>query len=141
MMMSADTTFRTLTQELLKAFFELNPHWASHFGLHDPYDYQLPKGNTAHVLENHRLLETYVNRMSDTIEYQALSDAHKIDWHVLTRALERSHFEITEQRQHELNPLEGSNALPELYPLPGVFDSQIECSLRNAHSLCRDTRP
>jgi uncharacterized protein (DUF885 family) len=102
--MNADNMFETLTKELLDRFFEHNPHWASHIGLHDPYDYQLPKGNTAHVLENHRLLETYVNRMSDTIEYQELTDAHKIDWHVLTRALERSHFEITEQRQHELNP-------------------------------------
>jgi uncharacterized protein (DUF885 family) len=42
--------------------------------------------------------------MQATIEYQALTDANKIDWHVLTKALERSHFETYKQRQHELNP-------------------------------------
>jgi len=96
--------FETLTKELLDEFFDKNPHWASHIGLHDPYDYQLPKGDTAHVLENHRLLETYVNRMTETIEYKKLTNDNKIDWHVLTKALERSRFEIEEQRQHELNP-------------------------------------
>ena len=102
--MSTNNMFETLTKELLDKFFDKNPHWASHIGLHDPYDYQLPKGDTAHVLENHRLLETFVNRMTETIEYKKLTNDNKIDWQVLMKALERSRFEIDEQRQHELNP-------------------------------------
>ncbi|MDH5448339.1 MAG: DUF885 domain-containing protein [Candidatus Bathyarchaeota archaeon] len=102
--MNTDEKFEELKKEIFDKFFELNPHWASHLGLHDPYDHLLPKGNTAHILENLHLLEKSVKRIKETIDYNALNDANMIDCQVLEKALEMSRFEVYEQRTHELNP-------------------------------------
>ncbi|MFQ6068699.1 MAG: DUF885 domain-containing protein [Candidatus Bathyarchaeia archaeon] len=116
--MNVDEKFEELKKEMFDKFFEKNPHFASYLGLHDPYDYLLPKGDTAHVLENLKMLEEYVKRMKETIDYDALNDANKIDWQVLEKALEMSKFEIYERRMHELNP----DAFEEV---GGVFFSMI----------------
>ncbi len=102
--MNADRKFEELKKETFDKIFELNPNWASYLGLHDPYDYLLPKGNTAHILENLHLLEESIKRMKETIDYNALNDTNKIDWQILERALEMNKFEVHEQRIHELNP-------------------------------------
>jgi uncharacterized protein (DUF885 family) len=93
-----------MKQDMFDKFFEKNPHIASHLGLHDPYDCMLPKGDTALILENHKILDEFVKQMKGTMDYDALSDANKIDWQVLEKALEMSTFEIYEQRKFELNP-------------------------------------
>ncbi len=116
--MSVDEKFEELKKEMIDKFFEKNPHFASYLGLHDPYDYLLPKGGAAHVLENLKMLEEYVERMKATIDYNALSDVNKIDWQVLEKALEMTKFEVHEQRQYELNP----NAFDEI---GGVFFMMI----------------
>jgi uncharacterized protein (DUF885 family) len=102
--LNADEKFEELKKEMFTKFFEKNPHFASYLGLHDPYDYLLPKGDTAHVFENLEMLEDYVRRMKETIDYNALNDANKIDWHVMEKALEMNKFEVYEIRMHELNP-------------------------------------
>jgi uncharacterized protein (DUF885 family) len=113
-----DEKFEDLKKEMFETVFEKNPGFASYLGLHDPYDYLLPRGNTAHILENLQLLEEYVNRVKESIDVDALNNASKIDWQVLETALEMSKFEVYEQRQHELNP----NAFDEL---GGIFFSMI----------------
>ena len=102
--MNADEKFEELKKEMMDKFFEKNPDFASYLGLHDPYDYLLPKGDTAHIIENLRMLEDYVKRMRETIEFDKLNDANKIDWQVLERALEMGKFGVYEQRMHELDP-------------------------------------
>ncbi len=42
--------------------------------------------------------------MKETIDFNSLKDANKIDWQVLEKALERDKFEVYEHRKHELNP-------------------------------------
>ncbi len=116
--MNADQKFEELKKEMFDNFFEKNPNFASYLGLHDPYDYLLPKGDTAHILENLKLLENYVKRMKETIKYDVLNDDNKIDWQVMEKALEMAKFEIYEQRMHELNP----NAFDEI---GGVFFAMI----------------
>ena len=44
--MTADEEFEKLSQEMLKKFLETNPDYGTSLGLHDPYDYLLPKGDT-----------------------------------------------------------------------------------------------
>ncbi len=85
-------------------FFDKNPHFASYLGLHDPYDYLLPRGDTAHVIENLKMLEDYVKRMEKELDFNDLDDANRIDWQVLEKTLEINRFEFYEQRIHELNP-------------------------------------
>ncbi|MCW3986482.1 MAG: DUF885 domain-containing protein [Candidatus Bathyarchaeota archaeon] len=102
--MSADEKFDELKKGMFDKFFEKNPHFASYLGLHDPYDYLLPKGDTAHVLGNLKMLEESVKRMKEAIDFNALTDANRIDWQVLEKALEMNKFEVYKQRMHELNP-------------------------------------
>lgn len=116
--MSADQRFEELKQEMFDRFFEANPHFASYLGLHDPYDSQMPKGDTAHIIENLKLLEEFVERMKKAVDYNALSDDNRIDWQVMERAAEATRFETFELRMHELNP----NAFDEV---GGIFFMMI----------------
>ncbi len=102
--MNADEKFEELKKEMFDKFFKENPHFASYLGLHDPYDYLLSKGDTAHVLENLKLLEKSARRMKETVDYDGLNDANKIDWQVTERVLEMGRFDFYERRMHELNP-------------------------------------
>ena len=102
--MNADEKFEELKKEMFDKFFKENPHFASYLGLHDPYDYLLSKGDTAHVLENLKLLEESARLMKETVDYDGLNDANKIDWQVTERVLEMGRFDFYERRMHELNP-------------------------------------
>lgn len=102
--MNADEKFEKLKKEMYNRFFEKNPHFASYLGLHDPYDYLLPKGDTANVLENLKMIEEFVARMKDTVEYEDLSGSNKIDWKVAQKALESFRFDFYEYRKYERNP-------------------------------------
>ena len=59
--MNADEQFEAMKKEMFDRFFDMNPHVASYLGLHDPYDYLLPKGDTEHVLQNLKILDEFVN--------------------------------------------------------------------------------
>jgi len=102
--LNADEKFEELKKEMMQKFFDKNPDFASYLGLHDPYDFLLPKGDTALIIENHRILEDYVKRLKKTMNFKELNDTNRIDWQVLEKAFEMSKFELYEQRMHELNP-------------------------------------
>ena len=102
--MNSDVMFDELKKEMFDRFFETNPHLASALGLHDPYDYLLPKGDTEKVLEDFEIQKQYANKMKETISYDELNGANRVDWEVLEAAVEKTNFEVNEQRQHELNP-------------------------------------
>ena len=96
--------FDELRKEMFDRIFERNPQLASMLGLHDPYDCLLPNGGTAKVLEDFEILKQYANRMKETISHDELNVTNRVDWEVLEAAVEMTHFEVNEKRQHELNP-------------------------------------
>jgi len=102
--LSADEKFGDLKKEMIDKFLESNPHFASYLGLHDPYDYLLPRGDTTHIVDDLKMLEDYVNRMKKTIDFNDLDDANKTDWQVLEHTVKMNKFGFYEQRTHELNP-------------------------------------
>jgi uncharacterized protein (DUF885 family) len=102
--LKADEQFERLKMKTIDEFFEKNPHFASYLGLHDPYDHLLPKGDTEHILQNSKLLQNSVKTMKDTINFDNLNPENRIDWEVLTKAVEIDRFQVNEQRMHELNP-------------------------------------
>ncbi len=102
--MSADVKFEELKKEMIDRFFERNPHLATIIGLHDPYDYLLPKGDSAKVIEDVEDLGRCVKQMEEMIHFDELNDANKVDWEVLENALEMNRFDVYERRVHELNP-------------------------------------
>ncbi|MEM3580341.1 MAG: DUF885 domain-containing protein [Candidatus Bathyarchaeia archaeon] len=102
--MSADEVFEKFTKEFLEKFLEKNPDFATYLGLHEPYDYMLPKGSTERLLENLKLMEEGLTRLRETVNPTELNEDHKIDWEVLEKAYERWKFDFYERRIHELNP-------------------------------------
>lgn len=102
--MTADEKFESLSQEMLKTFLKSNPDYGTSLGLHDPYDYLLPKGDTHRLLENLRLEEEWIKRLKETVKYEELNEEHKIDWEVIEKSHENSRFFFYERRMHELNP-------------------------------------
>lgn len=102
--MSVNQKFELLKTEMFDVFFKQNPHYASFFGLHDPYDYLLPKGDTAHVFNNMKLLEDSAEHMKQSIEYSSLNDTNQIDWYVLIHASNLAKFDFYERGMHERNP-------------------------------------
>jgi uncharacterized protein (DUF885 family) len=102
--LTADEKFESLSQEMLKKFLKVNPDFGTSLGLHDPYDYFLPKGGTDRFIENLRLEEEWIERLKETVKYEELNEEHKIDWEVIERSHENSRFFFYERRVHELNP-------------------------------------
>ena len=96
--------FEKFTKEFLEKFLEKNPDFATYLGLHEPYDYMLPKASTERFLENLKMMEEGLTRLRGTLNPAELSEDHKIDWEVLEKAYERYKFDFYERRMHELNP-------------------------------------
>jgi uncharacterized protein (DUF885 family) len=102
--MNADEMFEKLSQEMLDKLLEKNPDFATYLGLHDPYDYFLPKGSTDLLLENLQLMEEWIRRLNETINRNELNENNQTDWNVIEKAYELFKFQFYEQRMHELNP-------------------------------------
>jgi uncharacterized protein (DUF885 family) len=102
--MSADEIFENIVNEYLRRFLEKNPDFATNLGLHEPYDYMLPKGSTERFVENLQLMEELLKSLGERVNREELSDDHKIDWEVLENVYERWKFDFYERRIHELNP-------------------------------------
>jgi len=90
--------------EMFQKLMLKNPHYATFYGLHDPYDWQMPDGSSKTVFESHELSKEWVDKMKKTIKYEKLSPDHKIDWKVIELAYERDRFLVYEHRIWENNP-------------------------------------
>ena len=102
--MDADKKFEELTQQMLEKFLEKNPDFATHLGLHEPYDYLLPDGSTERLKENLRMAEEWIKQLRDTINREELNQEHKTDWDIIEKTYEMWRFDFFELRRHELNP-------------------------------------
>jgi uncharacterized protein (DUF885 family) len=102
--MNADEQFERLNWEMFKRLMAKNPHYATFFGLHEPYDWLLPDGSAKNIFETLELTKEWLEKLKEKIDFDALSDDHKIDWMVLEHAYELFKFEIHEHRTFETNP-------------------------------------
>lgn len=102
--MSEDERFEKLNMEMFQRLMEKNPHYATFFGLHDPYDWQMPDGSSRNVFESLELAKEWVDRMRETVKYEKLRGDHKVDWKVIELAYEREKFSVNEHRVWETNP-------------------------------------
>lgn len=102
--MGADEQFEKLNREMFDRLMKKNPHYATFFGLHEPYDWMLPDGSAENVFETLELFEEWLNKLKEKIDSDALSDDHKIDWIILKHAYERSKFDVYDHRTFENNP-------------------------------------
>jgi uncharacterized protein (DUF885 family) len=102
--LSVDERFEKLSWEMFERLMAKNPHFATFIGLHEPYDKLLPHGGKKNIFESLGLLEEWLSRLREEIDFEALSDDHKIDWKVLEHAYELSKFRIYEHRIFETYP-------------------------------------
>ena len=102
--MGEDEKFEKINGEMFQKLLELNPDFATHIGLHDPYDDLLPDGSAAQVERNLKLAEDWVRRLGDEVEREKLSAENRIDWEALEMALEFSRFYFYEHRAYERDP-------------------------------------
>lgn len=102
--MNEDEKFEKLSEEMFTKILDKNPTYATFLGLHDPYDLLMPDGSSKNVFESLELSKLWVDRMKETIKYEALNDNHKIDWKIIELAYERGKFSVYEHRTWETNP-------------------------------------
>jgi len=102
--MNEDEKFEKLNWEMFQRILEKNPHYATFFGLHDPYDKLMPDGGSKNVFESLELMKQWLDRMRKTTEYDALNDENKIDWKILEHAYELQRFSVEQHRTWENNP-------------------------------------
>lgn len=101
---NVDEQFERLNWEMFERLMAKNPHYATFFGLHEPYDWLLPDGSATNIFETLGLFEDWLEKSKKEIDFDALSDDHKIDWKILEHAYERFKFEVYEHRTFETNP-------------------------------------
>jgi len=102
--MSEDEKFEKLNMEMFTKYMEKNPHYATFFGLHDPYDKLMPDGSSKNVFQSLKIAEEWIDRMKKTAKYAKLSTDRKIDWKVLEQMHEKLKFQVYEHRVWETNP-------------------------------------
>jgi len=102
--LNADETFDKMTKDALDKLLESNPDFATHLGLHEPYDHLMPNASTEHTLSDIRLMEETVKNLKNTVKREDLNDQHRIEFEVLVNAVEQWKFGFYEQRTHELDP-------------------------------------
>jgi len=102
--MNADEQFEKLNWEMFEKLMAKNPHFATYFGLHEPYDRLLPHGGMKNIFESLGLFEEWLKRLRKEIDYNALNDDHKIDWEIIEHTYKQLKFEVYDRRIFELNP-------------------------------------
>ena len=102
--MDANERFEKINGEMFQRLLGLNPDFATHLGLHDPYDDLLPDGSTANVEINLKLMEDWVQRLKRDVSRGQLGDENRIDWEVLKMTLKMSRFYFRDFRIHERDP-------------------------------------
>ncbi len=102
--MSEDEKFEKLNMEMFQKLMEKNPHYATFFGLHDPYDWMMPDGSSKNVFEGVELAKEWVDRVKKAVKFNELNTDHKIDVKVLEHSYELTNFSVNEHRTWETNP-------------------------------------
>ena len=124
----ADREFDSRVEAILKATWDFYPNLASGLGLHE-YDGRLPDVSRGALLYRAQELERSLEALGE-IDVPSLSRQNFFDHRVLTAALRKELFELTELKTHETNPMEMlwhidlSNYIKRDYaPLPDRIDA------------------
>ncbi len=86
--------FEQLNERMLKRHFEVNPHLASQFGAHDPYDYLLPDGSGKRLTDTMVILDEWFEQASRIAREERLTFDERISFEVLKVARDTHRFAI-----------------------------------------------
>ena len=85
-------TFDDLNEKMLRKLFEINPHSATSFGMHDPYDNHLPHGGGKRLEDTLVLLEKWHAQAKKISEKESLSEDQKTSLEVLRIAVDTQRY-------------------------------------------------
>ena len=87
-------SFDDLNDRMLRKLFDINPHSATAFGMHEPYDNHLPHGGKKRLEETLDLLEKWYAQAKDISKKETLSDDQRISLEVLRVAVDTQRFSL-----------------------------------------------
>ena len=96
--------FEELNKRKLKRYFEVNPHMATQFGEHDPYDYHLPNGGEKRLTDTMLILDEWYAEVADIVRTENLSLDERISFEVLKVARDTHRFAIEDYPLWRMHP-------------------------------------
>lgn len=97
-------TFEELNERMLKRIFEVNPHLATQFGKHDPYDFHLPDGSEKRLTDTMEILDEWFAEASSIASNETLSFDERISFEVLRMACDAHRFVIEDYPLWQMSP-------------------------------------
>ena len=94
--------FEQFKTEFIDAMWQMNPISATYQGVHD-FDSELPIPNEARKEEQLKFATNWLEKLN-AFNYDALSEADKIDFHVIEDDLKNTDFYLNEFKSGEWNP-------------------------------------
>tara|TARA_B110000503_G_C7162248_1_gene420170 strand:+ start:41 stop:1828 length:1788 start_codon:yes stop_codon:yes gene_type:complete len=94
--------FEEFKSQFVDVMWEMNPISASYQGVHD-YDDRLPISNETRYQSQLKFAEDWLNKLN-AFDYEQLSEADKIDYHLIEDDLKNTSFYINDFKSGEWNP-------------------------------------
>jgi len=93
-MRMSSKSFDDLNDKMLRKLFEINPHSATAFGMHEPYDRHLPHGGRKRLEDTLVLLEKWHAEAKEITRKETLSEDQKVSLEVLRVAVDTQRFSL-----------------------------------------------
>ncbi len=103
--------FEELNERMLMRVFDVNPHLATQFGRHDPYDYHLPHGGVKRLTDTMDVLDEWHNRALALAQAEDFTFDERISLEVLRVASDTQRFAVEDYPLWQM--------LPDAFELPG----------------------
>lgn len=105
--------FDELNEQMLRRFFSINPDMATAFGMHDPYDGQLPHGGVERLKDTLALVKEWEKRASKIAKGGGLSEDQAISLDILGMCVQLQDFAVNDFQEWRM--------FPEACEMPGVI--------------------
>jgi uncharacterized protein (DUF885 family) len=100
----ADNEFDELNERMLEELLKINPDTATGFGIHEPYDWQLPHGGFKRYEETRTLLASWYAKAEEIAASQALNNEQRLSVGVLKMLLDVTEFSLKDYPHWKMNP-------------------------------------
>jgi hypothetical protein len=98
------TTLDNLNEGMLREFLKINPDAATSFGIHEPYDWQLPHGGFKRYQYTRVLLNSWYAKAEEIAQSEELSVEQKLSVKALRSEKEILQFSLEEYPHWKMNP-------------------------------------
>ena len=100
----SSSEFDDLNEEMLGRFFSINPDSATMFGMHDPYDGQLPHGGVRRLEDTLSIVNHWEKRASEIAKDSELSEDQTTSLEVLRMCVRLLDFALNDYQEWQMFP-------------------------------------